>query len=94
MGVEGEDLSQYAIVAVFVVMAVVVLGSLTYFRRHSLGTRKRIIMSVLAVVLLTASMLRDGDFGPGKLALLVVMALLLGSGIVFLKNQEDNPPEK
>ena len=87
-------MSQYAIVAVFAVMAVVAMGSLAYFRRHSLGTRMRIVLSVVAVSLFAASMVRENDFSPGKLTLLVVMVLLLGTGIVFLKNQEGRPPEE
>jgi hypothetical protein len=75
-------------------MAVVALGSLAYFRRHSLGTRMRIVLSIAAVALFAASMVRDGDFSAGRLTLLVVMVLLLGSGIVFLKKQEGRPPEK
>lgn len=82
-----------SLVLVFVFLAVVAVGSALVFRRRSLGTKLRAGLSVFAVVLLGAGLVRENGLNPGNAALIVIAVLVLGSGVWFLrKSEQENSP--
>lgn len=74
---------------------IVAVVSALIFRRRSLGTRLRAVLSLAAVVLLGFSLVREKGFSPGAVALIVIAALVLGAGTLVLRRVEkDNPPSE
>ncbi|MCX7019909.1 MAG: hypothetical protein NTY46_13155 [Candidatus Sumerlaeota bacterium] len=77
---------------IFGLVVIVAVVSVLSFRRHSLGTRNRVILSLLAIGLLLAGPLRKGVAEPGDVALIVLTAAVLGSGIIYLWRKQHHPP--
>jgi drug/metabolite transporter (DMT)-like permease len=70
----------------------VAIASSVFFRRHSLGTRGRIALAAVAVLLVVVPPLVRGELGwRNALAALAVVAVL-GSGIAFLRRNTGHPP--
>lgn len=65
-------------------MAAVLFISRSLFRGRALGTRLRIVLSLVAVGLLAASFVRDGGLGIGRIVILVLTTVVLVAGIAFL----------
>lgn len=70
----------------------VAVGSTAVFRRFSLGTRSRGVLSLVAVFLLGAQVVRDRGVNAETLGLVVLASLILGWGVYFLRQVEERPP--
>jgi len=81
-----------SLVVVFGLLMIVAVVSALIFRRRSLGTPLRAVLSLVAVALLGFRLVRDNGFSPGAVVLVLITALVLGAGILVLRRVEKETP--
>jgi hypothetical protein len=82
----------YGIVVVFALLVVVAVGSSAVFRRHSLSTRQRAGMGIVAVGLLVSGLVRDGGFDAGKIEVVVFAVVVIAVAVFYLWRAQKYPP--
>lgn len=84
-------MSDNAVKIAFGIVLAVVVASRVFFRKRSLGTAGRIIVSVLIVSLLVVELVRQHAFDAKSLALVGLVIAALGGGIAYLRRLEGAP---
>lgn len=79
---------------VLIVLAVlaVAVGSAAVFRRFSLGTRSRGVLSLVAVGLLGFQIVRERGWSVEAVGLIGLAVLTLGYSVYYLRRVEETPP--
>ncbi len=73
-------------------LAAVAAVSALLFRRRSLGTGMRMLLSMAAVTMLGYRLIRDNGYSGGSIALTAAAACILGYGIWILRQAEQQRP--
>jgi hypothetical protein len=87
-------LSDSRILWAFGLVAIIGLASSVFFRRHSLGTGGRVALSAVAVLLVLVPPFLRGELGWRHGAAALVMAVVLGAGVLSLRAGATPPPEE
>ncbi len=82
----------WGIFVTFGLLAIVVAGSLAWFRRHSFGMAARVVLSIVAVGLMIIPPAIRGELDTPRLLTALAAAGVLGISIVFLRKHQP-PPE-
>ena len=85
-------MQDYGTVAVFVLLVVIAVGSSAFFRRHSLTTRQRAGLGLVAVFLLVAGLVRDGGYDRGKIEVAAFAVMVIGVAVYYLWRAQKSPP--